>query len=71
MAEHRCRREGRRPLGSPEDSMMTLFMSITGGINWLDAYAPLREVSPIALGLMNLYIVIGFFTPLSTHGLGG
>jgi hypothetical protein len=51
--------------------MMTLFMSITGGINWLDAYAPLREVSPIALGLMNLYIVIGFFTPLSTQGLGG
>ncbi|CAL1139385.1 unnamed protein product, partial [Cladocopium goreaui] len=51
--------------GNVMDSMMTLFMSITGGINWLDAYAPLREVSPIALGLMNLYIVIGFFTILN------
>eukprot|EP00438_Fugacium_kawagutii_P027541 Skav222825 [mRNA] locus=scaffold4760:49758:56909:+ [translate_table: standard] len=25
------------------DSMMTLFMAITGGINWEDAYIPLRE----------------------------
>ena len=45
--------------------MVTLFMSITGGINWEDAYDPLREVSWVAQWLMNLYIVIGFFTILN------
>ena len=30
------------------------FMAITGGINWEDAYEPLREVSLMALWLMNL-----------------
>lgn len=47
------------------DGLRTLFMSITGGINWYDAYEPLREVSQFALALMNLYIVIGFFTILN------
>ena len=45
--------------------MHTLFMSITGGVNWLDVYAPLREVSMVALWLFNLYVVIGFFTILN------
>lgn len=47
------------------DSMHTLFMAITGGVNWFDAYAPLRKVSLAALWLMNLFIVIGFFTILN------
>lgn len=47
------------------DSMHTLFMAITGGLNWFDAYAPLRKVSLMALWLMNLFIVIGFFTILN------
>lgn len=47
------------------DSMMTLFMSITGGINWFEAYEPLRQVSLMALWLFNLYVVIGFFTILN------
>lgn len=54
--------------GNVMDSMMTLFMSITGGINWAEAYVELRQVSPempVALWLMNLYIVIGFFTILN------
>ena len=45
--------------------MMTLFFSITGGVNWYDVYVPLRDVSQLAIGLMNLYIVIGFFTILN------
>ena len=44
--------------------MVTLFKSITGGINWAEAYVPLKQVSLLALSLMNLYIVIGFFTTL-------
>lgn len=36
------------------DSMHTLFMAITGGLNWFDAYAPLRKVSLMALWLMLL-----------------
>jgi len=51
--------------GNIMDSMITLFMSITGGINWEEAYTPLRQVSVVALWLMNLYIVIGFFTILN------
>lgn len=51
--------------GNVMDSMVTLFKSITGGIDWADAYVPLRDVSLLALSLMNLYIVIGFFTILN------
>lgn len=47
------------------DSMMTLFMAITGGINWEECYKPLKDVSLLAMGFMNLYIVIGFFTILN------
>ena len=47
------------------EGMLTLFMSITGGIDWQIAYEPLREVSWVAQSLMNLYIVIGFFTILN------
>eukprot|EP00438_Fugacium_kawagutii_P035875 Skav204677 [mRNA] locus=scaffold1284:60854:63249:- [translate_table: standard] len=47
------------------ESMHTLFSAITGGIDWAGAYVPLKEVSPVAVGLMNLYIVIGFFTILN------
>lgn len=36
------------------DSMHTLFMSITGGLNWFDAYDPLREVNVVALWLLLL-----------------
>lgn len=36
------------------DGMHTLFMAITGGLNWFDAYAPLRKVSLMALWLMLL-----------------
>lgn len=40
------------------EAMLTLFMSISGGIDWDDALAPLQTVSPIAVCAMLLYIVI-------------
>jgi len=44
------------------EAMLTLFMSISGGIDWDDALAPLQTVSPIAVCAMLLYIVITVFT---------
>ena len=40
------------------EAMLTLFMSISGGIDWDDALVPLQTVSPIAVTAMLLYIVI-------------
>ena len=51
--------------------MVTLFKSITGGINWAEAYVPLKQVPLLALSLMNLYIVIGFFTTLGIISVDG
>ncbi|CAE7604158.1 scn4ab [Symbiodinium sp. CCMP2456] len=39
-------------------SMLTLFMSISGGVSWEDALRPLEAVSPLAAGLMVCYIVL-------------
>eukprot|EP00434_Breviolum_minutum_P032125 symbB.v1.2.028412.t1/scaffold2968.1/size66330/2 len=44
------------------EAMLTLFMSISGGIDWDDALVPLQTVSPIAVTAMLLYIVITVFT---------
>jgi len=46
-------------------SMHTLFLAITGGIEWGVVYRPLRDISPVGVLLMNLYIIIGFFTVLN------
>eukprot|EP00434_Breviolum_minutum_P037593 symbB.v1.2.033338.t1/scaffold4118.1/size44342/1 len=46
-------------------SMHTLFLAITGGIEWRVVYQPLKEISPAGVLLMNLYIIIGFFTVLN------
>ena len=46
-------------------SMHTLFLAITGGIEWRVVYQPLKEISPVGVLLMNLYIIIGFFTVLN------
>eukprot|EP00439_Symbiodinium_sp_Y106_P038555 s578_g4.t1 len=55
--------------GVPE-SMMTLFMSISGGLSWEDALIPLREVSALAAACMIVFIVITVFAVMnaaSTH----
>ena len=36
------------------DSMVTLFMAITGGVNWEECYLPLSAVSMLAQGLMHM-----------------
>ena len=38
--------------------MLTLFMAISGGIDWDDGLRPLRTVSPVAVGALVLYIII-------------
>eukprot|EP00913_Durusdinium_trenchii_P001963 g1816.t1 len=44
--------------------MHTLFLSITGGIDWYDAYEPLRDVSALAIALMSL----GAFGGMKSEG---
>jgi len=50
--------------GVPE-SMMTLFMSISGGLSWEDALIPLREVSALAAACMIVFIVITVFAVMN------
>jgi len=47
---------------SVPESMLTLFMAISGGIDWDDGLRPLRTVSPVAVGALVLYIIITVFT---------
>ncbi|CAK9053178.1 Sodium channel protein type 11 subunit alpha (NaN) (Sensory neuron sodium channel 2) (Sodium channel protein type XI subunit alpha) (Voltage-gated sodium channel subunit alpha Nav1.9), partial [Durusdinium trenchii] len=42
-------------------SMLTLFMSTTGGVDWEDALDPLMKISLIAVGCLVVYITITFF----------
>lgn len=45
--------------------MLTLFMSIAGGLSWEEAMRPLRTVSPVAVIFLTLYIVITVFAVLN------
>jgi len=47
------------------DSMLTLFLSISGGLSWTDALEPLRKVSSIAVVCMIIFIVITVFAVLN------
>jgi len=47
------------------ESMLTLFMAISGGVSWDDAVRPLRDVSPLALALVIFYVVIAVFAVLN------
>lgn len=40
------------------ESMITLFLAITGGLSWDDAFRPLREVSVFAMSLLILTLGI-------------
>ena len=37
---------------------MTLFMAITGGIDWEESLDPLRKISILAAGCMVVYVII-------------
>jgi len=50
---------------SVSESMLTLFMAITGGVSYDDAMRPLRDVSPLALVLVAVYISIGVIVVLN------
>mmetsp|Transcript_29087 Transcript_29087/g.68554 ORF Transcript_29087/g.68554 Transcript_29087/m.68554 type:complete len:628 (+) Transcript_29087:36-1919(+) len=43
------------------EAMLTLFMAISGGIDWDDGLTPLRDI-PIAMVALILYIIITVFT---------
>lgn len=47
------------------ESMLTLFLSITGGLSWEEALKPLRSVGLLAAGSMVLYIVIAVLAVLN------
>lgn len=47
------------------ESMLTLFLSITGGISWQNALAPLREISTLAAVAYLAYIIIAVFAILN------
>ena len=48
--------------------MLTLFMVVSGGVNWHETMKPLRAISPLAVVCMVIYIVISIFTILNVAG---
>ncbi|CAJ1357725.1 unnamed protein product [Effrenium voratum] len=50
---------------SVPESMLTLFLSISGGLSWVDALLPLRQIGPLAVGSMLLYVVLTIFAILN------
>merc|ERR1712151_964721 len=51
--------------GTLPDSMLALFMSISGGISWHDVLKPLRGLSWICLLLFLTYITFTYFAVLN------
>jgi len=60
-----CPGELRKYWANVPESMLTLFMAISQGLNWEDAMEPLREVSALAVVLVILYVVITVFAILN------
>jgi len=50
---------------SVPESMLTLFMSISGGISWVEPLMPLRNVSFVAVACLLLYIFLTVFAVLN------
>jgi len=53
-----CSHQLRQYWANVPASMLTLFMSISGGVSWEDALRPLETVSGLAVALMIIFIVI-------------
>lgn len=51
--------------GTLPDSMFTLFMSIVGGISWIDAIRPFFEVSSFPVAMFLVYIAFTYFAVLN------
>jgi len=60
-----CPGELRKYWANVPESMLTLFMAISQGLNWEDAMEPLRDVSALAVVLVILYVVITVFAILN------
>lgn len=60
-----CRADGLQYWAGLGESMLTLFMVVSGGVSWDDTMRPLRAISPLAVVCMVVYIVISIFTILN------
>lgn len=47
-----------RIFGGVSESMLTLFLTVSGGMDWRDALMPLRRVSPVAAVALVMYILL-------------
>lgn len=56
-----CEDDSSEYWSSINESMLTLFMSITGGVDWEIALKPLRKISILAVMCLVLYITVTFF----------
>jgi len=56
LAVRRLRRLPVRHWSSISESMLTLFLAISGGLSWEEALNPLRAVGITAFGAVILYI---------------
>lgn len=55
----------KRHWASVPESMLTLFLSISGGLSWTEALEPLRTVSSVAFSCFIIYIFITIFAILN------
>jgi len=60
-----CSQELRMYWNSVPDSMLTLFLAISGGISWDEAFRPLRSFSAIGSAMFLVYIVMAVFLILN------
>lgn len=61
----RCPAELQMYWSSIPESILTLYMAISGGVSWIEPLQPLREVSALAVGCMLLYVVLTVFAVLN------
>jgi len=51
--------------GGVGKAMLTLFMSITGGLDWIDAYTPLEPIGPLVCMLYLIYVFLSLLCVLN------
>ena len=60
--------EGRCPRSSAEETMLSLFMSISGGVSWENVISPLKAMSALWVILYLFYISFTTFAVLPFLG---
>lgn len=61
----RCPPELQMYWSSIPESILTLYMAISGGVSWIEPLQPLREVSALAVACLLLYVVLTVFAVLN------